>query len=374
MSYVRRLLRRLEFPHEAPRLLQHDRYWRVEVVEALCDRCDETAELGDSAGEELLAEVTYDLISRLREPPRALWIRVFFTLGTARRRRGRYGQARKCYEAAWRLCDRGSVSLETVAALAERHAVLLRELGQLERALEMIRYALLLRESVGSQTTYARLIEGTILVYRGEVDSAKQRFAAVLRETDPREEERAYYAALENLAYVLGAYGSPEDLLEAKKLMGEMRRAIRGIRRTPVRYKLDWADAVLHLRLGDLRRARRGLIRARQGFVRQGMPTELIAVTLDLVVFELASGLPGEVEPLLVETLDQIRAIDLDSPLATACLFALERETPEEMVETLRERLGPTTDFRRGRSIPLEDTLVVDEAVEESRFSTTSSS
>ncbi|MEM8929889.1 MAG: hypothetical protein AAGE94_01875 [Acidobacteriota bacterium] len=356
MSYARRLLRALDLPRGLPRLLQHDRYWRVDIVEALCDLCDDLREVGDPADEEYSAEVAYDLTFRLRDTPAALRVRVLSTLGTARRRLGHYGQAERCYRTAWALTDRGDVPLRLIGDLAERHAVLLREQGRLQSALETIRYATLIWESQGCTSAPAQVIEGVILVYLGDPRGARERFVDVLRRADPLAEERSYYAALENYAYLLGTYGSPEDLIESRRLTGEVRRAIRGIRRTPVRYRLDWIDAVLHRRLGQIDRARRDLHRARRGFVRLAMSAEVATLTIELAAVEIALDNPEAVAPLLDETLQWLQAIDLDSPMATAYFLALEHQDPETMVGELERRFAATTDPGRMAPVPLSTT------------------
>ena len=339
MSYASRVIRRLDLPRQAGRLLSHDRYWRADVVCEYFEACDQMIFERPRSGLEM-ARTGLELVRRLRDAPADLEARGIYTLAGAHRATGDLRSAVRRFAQARALCDRKLVSIRTSAALAEREAALHLARGSYPSALETIRYAILLHQAEGRCPIDPWVVEGVVLAQQGVVSGALESFQRVLLKANPTESPRAYVAALHNMTYLLTLHSvSPEDIGRARISLRQSRQLIRGYRDTPIRYCLDWIEAVIHRRLAELPRAYRLLQRARRGFRRLGLGHELAQATLELTVLLQAEGRAQEIPRLLRETVDIARQIGAEQTILAALLVAAEQDRTEQAVRLLERAL-----------------------------------
>lgn len=339
MSYAARVIRRLDLPRQASRLLGHDRYWRIDVATEFFEACDQMIFEHPRSGLEM-AHVGAELVRRLRHAPADLEARGLYTLAGAYRAVGELASAARQFSTARSFCDRHPVSPRCSAALAEREVNLHLAEGQYQTALDTIRYVILLHQAEGREPIDPWVVEGVVLLHQGNMNGALTCFHRVLQQATPTKYPRAYLAALHNLTYVLGAHGvSPEDIARARDCLRRSRKSIRGIRDTPIRYRLDWIEALIHRRLAELPQAFRLLTRARRGFFRLGLPQEYVHATLEYTLLLQADGRSKQILELLQETIALASRIGAEQATLGALILAAQQDRAELAIGVLQKGL-----------------------------------
>ncbi len=120
---------------------------------------------------------------------------------------------------------------------------------------------------------------GAALFYSGRRREAISAYEQCLAETDPNSEQ-AYCNAIQNYATVL-AEGTDEEARKALELCDEARSRLKP-RHKMQRAKLWWTIGLLHLRLGDHRRAWRALDTARRSLIALQAAPEVAAIIADM--------------------------------------------------------------------------------------------
>lgn len=290
-AYARRLIHRLDLPNRAAEVLGHQRYWTPEFCRLYCDFCDEVL-FSDPYNGFVMAGIAPRLVNLLPEggPKNELMVHALAILGGANRAIGALGDADGCYRTAFAICQRVAIPPLELADLQRRYTNLLVEQGRFGLALENIGSAIDTLKIVaphgeGDYCLGAALVQrGVIRIHRGDIAASIEDLGLALVALDPNRNERAYYAALHDLAYALTRTGNLSHLHQASRHLRTAKKLLEGRRNCQARYKLYWIEASLLQRLGSTRRAEKSLQIARKGFARIGTRIELVLSSMELAI------------------------------------------------------------------------------------------
>ena len=313
---ARRQLRRLKLPEQAPKVLNHHCYRTPELCELFCQACDRWLLQDPDAGL-AMAMVAAQLVQTLPESTRKRQLRVqaLSILGSAQRAVGELEEAETAFQRAFDSHRLEAVDSAGEADLLRRHAALLVDQDELEGAALAAQRSveLLTPAAPGGEADHrlgAALVQrGIVALRRERLDTAIDDFGLALGSLDPKRDERVYDDAIRHLALSLR---STPDLGQINRALGYLstaRAALQGRRGSLARNRLLWAESALQIRLGATRRAEKGLLRARAGFVRLGSVSNLVLVSLELAILYRGQGQLEELRHLARETLDECRRL-----------------------------------------------------------------
>ena len=274
------------------------------------------------------AEAAVDVAERLDirrygEPfARALRIRAWTCLGSARRLAGDRRGAGEALEQAEPLLTEGEDLLEE-AELHELAACLEADRGGLEEAERRLDRALVLARSLGE-----RHLEGRILVQKGTIRGWLQGEVPAWQGIEWLEEgldrldaerEPAFMAfALHRLALLLAEGKRQEQALLA---LQRARLLYNRLEDEPNLVRLRHLEGKIGEAAGAPREAEAAFLDARKGFVGAGLGVEAAGALLDLAMLYTREGRAPEIRPFAEDLLPIFRTPDLRQGVAAALLF-----------------------------------------------------
>lgn len=307
---AKRLLRRLDLPDQALRVLEHERYWNVAFCACFLDACDQQLFEDPRAGLPM-AQVAPRLAENLPEghEKNDLRVRALALLGGANRANGNLFESAATYNLAFKVAERSAVSAPILGDLHRRFSSLLIEQGRYPEALRMAQRAIDIFEGIpsgaGDFCLGAALLQRGIIRLRQErVDDAIRDFGMALTALDPKRNERSYYAAAHNLAYALASATDLQQIRQAARYLRYARELLKGQRASLARFKLYALEAQILNRLGSTRRAEKNLQIAREGFQRIGAFQEFLLISLELAAICQTEGRLQELRQLTEETVE----------------------------------------------------------------------
>jgi tetratricopeptide (TPR) repeat protein len=323
----RRLAEVLEFPRaERRERIAADERFRSPALCELLMASSRQAGLPVLAVER--AEAAVDIAERLDagrygEPfARALRIRAWTCLGSARRLTGDPGGAGEALKQAGPMLVAGEDLLEK-AELHELAACLEADQGRLEEAERRLDQALARARDLGE-----RHLEGRILVQKGTIRGwlpgegpAWQGIEWLEEGLDRLDAERepAFVAfALHRLALLL-AEGERWEL--ALLALQRARLLYRRLEDEPNLVRLRHLEGKIGEAAGAPREAEAAFLEARNGFVGAGLGVEAAGALLDLAMLYTREGRAPEIRPYAEDLLPIFRAPDLRQGVAAALLF-----------------------------------------------------
>ncbi len=237
-------------------------------------------------------------------------------LGGAYRVCGRPADAEAPYQEAFRLCESGSIS-ELVQADTERRLSFLRACqGKPEEALELASGAVVVLSAIEDAPLGEALIavgyfQASAFHRYGEAIAAFGEALAIAGagKASPAE-QRLHETASINLAMAISDGGSVSDQQTALSYIQKAYQAVKQVKgRTPVRYRLQWVEAIVWDRLGSHNKAARLYRRALEGFTILVMPWESALVSLDLAAMLHLCGEFDALEEIASTTYQQFAAL-----------------------------------------------------------------
>lgn len=306
---AKRLLRRLELPDGAAKVLEHERYWNAAFCAAFLNACDQQLFEDPRAGLPM-AQCAPRLAEMLPESrdKQDLRVRSLALLAGANRANGNLFEAAATYNLAFRIAERSTLSQAIVGDLHRRYSNLLIDQGRYPDALRAAQKAIEIFEQVPSGPDdfclgAALLQRGIIRLRQERIDEAIRDFGMALTALDPRRNERSYYAAAHNLAYALASAPDLQQISQATRYLRYARELLKGQRASLARYKLYALEAQVLVRLGSTRRAEKNLQIAREGFQRIGAFHEFVGISIELAGMFQGEGRVREVREITAETL-----------------------------------------------------------------------
>lgn len=319
---------------EVKRLLRLDRYWRPEVVEALLDRSDEVVAFDPQLGLEV-ALAADQLAQRLPSLPADLITHARCSVAVGFRHRGCLAEAAKWFAAAAETAVRAPGNLQ--AMVARQRALLLLAQGKHEEALAQVRWAVATDRQHGHSPSISLINEGIVHFHSGRTREAVEAFAHVLTSENPR--RPVYLVAIQNLSFALAeASRTAEEIVRARRILRTVRERIKGVRDTPIRYRVCWAEAILHWRLEEYAPALDSMQRARKGFQRLGMAHDFALISAELTALHLEMDQPRNALALLQQTAKALAGLG-EAPLGDCFRQARAETDLASAVLGLRQRI-----------------------------------
>lgn len=329
-----RRINKIERPEEAQRYLRSDRCWRPEVVSALLRRADQMVPLRpqDALG---IAETALTIVNRLRVPHRELQAHALCSVATAQRFLGRLREAESLFLQAEKLGHGASVPLS--AMILRQKSLLHVDQGNLDFALKLARKAVKLDRSSDKFPTKSLLVEGIVLGLRNEFKASLACFKEILEHADPTSDD--YLFATNNLvATLMKRPLLASEVVGIRKTIQSLRKRIRGVRDTQVRYIFWYLEGLLHINMEEFRLAVKHLEQGRSGFLRMGLITDYARISVDLIDALVKKGEFEEMRRIIAETSAQLDSFDDTAQYAEAFRLA-SGEPVETAAEGLRKRI-----------------------------------
>lgn len=360
-AQVRRLLRALNLPAQASKVLSHPRYWNEPFYLLYEDACETQlftdpptglamARFAPALARRIAPESCLDHPTgsdrkigsgrrigsgRAAEEAKArrkqeLEMRALCVLAGAYRRVGDLAQAEATYRLALEFED---VSPDEQANLSRRLAVLRLDQGRIEEALALVNLSIgIYRQSDPHLFATALLIRGAIFLEIGRYSEAILDNAAALPRIDAKKSPKHFHAAIHNLCHALTRGAAfPEDLGAAIHYLRKANRLIRAARKSLPKLKLKWIHGLILNKLGSTRRGEALLESARQGLAELQAPFEVAMVSLDLSAHYLREGRYWKLPVLAEETYQLFKALSLDAE-AVAALHLWSQATQAEVL------------------------------------------
>jgi tetratricopeptide (TPR) repeat protein len=230
----------------------------------------------------------------------------FAALGNARRLAKNFDGAREAFREAWKFLAEGSDDPFEEASLVSREASLFCDLGEFEKAAQLLERALLLYREGGDLHFQGRtLLQQALLVGYIEpekgVDLAEEALALI----DAVREPRLELCARHNLTWFLNDSG---QVREAMAMLETSRNLYAQFADAWTRILLHWLEGRINRSLGDLPEAEHTFKGVWKKLHQRGFQRELTLLTIDLVEvyaqqgkFDEAIELVDAFRPLLEE-------------------------------------------------------------------------
>ena len=169
--------------------------------------------------------------------------------------------------------------------------------------------------------------QAVVFIYAGQPEQAPGRLYEAIPLIDKEEDPYLLLAALHNLAHSHIDLDRPD---EALALLCELRELYRKCRDPLICLRAIWQEGQLLHAIGHLHNAQAALLRARRGFVEQGLAYEAAQVSLDLTEVYSQLGDQESVRRVVSEALPIFRSLRIGRE-ALASLLQLQRnaEPPE---------------------------------------------
>lgn len=218
---------------------------------------------------------------------------------------------------------------EVLARVDELEASLLRDQRRLEDAEQLLERASLLYRRAGSPQASARVLLnlGSVYFHENRLGKACEATERALQRLDSESEPRLYLCARYNLALYLTRLGKPAS---AVTLLTEDQALYHQSTEPGMRLRLAWIQGDLAALQGDVEKAERLYLEARNGFIRERDAFDVAMVSLDLALLYLGEGRAREVRKLADEMVVLFRAEGVRRE-ALAALLLLNNATRQEI-------------------------------------------
>ncbi|MEM7351027.1 MAG: hypothetical protein AAF657_09495 [Acidobacteriota bacterium] len=298
--------------------------------------------------------VVKDLLPRLPGPPNERLALLCFGLGvfgSARRSKGRFRSAARALRLALSVAERAGLQEDT-ANLLIRASYLLKDHGHVERALALLKEALVVFVRLGSRRDMGRVLvdQGMMSCYLGAYDTAvqdlEQGLACLADTTEAL--PRTHLAAYQFLAYASEQRG---DLDAAEGYLAAGMRAC-GASHAVDRARLQWSLGTLALERGAVQQAEDWLRSALAVLAEHENALQEAVVILDLLRALLSQGKNREAIETAV-SMSQLLGKFTNNTLAEATILglvraALDGELDEASICQVRDQLSAGKQPARG--------------------------
>jgi tetratricopeptide (TPR) repeat protein len=262
--------------------------------------------------------------------------RVWAELGNAYRTSDALAAAEHAMRRALELRRLGTGDPLLLARIAELFASLRiaqRCFGEALRMLD-IAYSLYMAQGDSRSAGRAAVKEGIAAGHSGDAEEAAAILAGALPLLDRRRDGRLAFTALHNLLWFQVESGA---FREARLLLFDVQSLYLRYAAPIDRIKLRWLEGRIAAGLGDLDRAERAFVHARQGLAEAGLAFHAAIAALDLGEIWLRQGRTAEVRGLVEELVAAFRAVGVEREALAALLMlrdALRRDAAD--LESLR--------------------------------------
>ena len=368
-EYAQRLLRELDLPDHAERILESPKYWDPGFAEVYFDHCEEVL-FHDPGAARRLAEIALRLAHSLPEGrgslPRNqdLLVRACWINGSYWRKVGLPKYAESPYKKA--LGIKG-ISNSVRATLYLNLAVLRASQKRFNEAEQLVDRAEKIHQAEGDSkgVGHALSIRGYIYNESGRFADAVPQLGKALSTINPHldpECGRFHYSATHNLGYAISQCPSPRALGDAQIQLHRARKTIGARRRSVPRYKLYWVEGKALVKLGSTKIGERRFTYAHKGLLELHAFSEAALVELDISVIYRDEGRWDELEELAAKSFERFQELSAgEEALAALSLWLravrkrnLEDEILVKVRSTLEEQascLPPQGTVRRRRRL-----------------------
>lgn len=150
------------------------------------------------------------------------------------------------------------------------------------------------------------VLKGVSLAYAGESEDAAEVLRQAIPIIDREEDPRLFLAAHHNLARCYIDLGRPD---EALSLFVESRSLYQQCKDPLILLKATWQEGQLLREIGHLENAEAALLRAREGFIGEGLAYEMAMVSLDLADVYAKLGRTGDLRRTIEEAMPIFRSL-----------------------------------------------------------------
>ena len=259
--------------------------WQGEALERLAQRVEEAAHDDPPNGYPLALQCLLFLAGRIDDDD--LQARALTAAGAAARRLGRAGEAGQLYEKAKRYAR----TPRTRARLYLCIAVLAREEGRYDTALEILETISRLNTDLADIRNIRTIVKGTILLKRGhelasqsDLDGAIGCFVRGATDSDPGSQNQIW--ALINLIVAMEEARLAVQQQQIWPILTLIRNAARDHRTKGIQRAIayaDWIEGRLAFELGSTRKGIRQMRKAGRLFARLGFHADALSVAIDLL-------------------------------------------------------------------------------------------
>lgn len=251
---------------------------------------------------------------------------------TALRVNGRLPESDLALATASTFYNAGSGEPRLQALLLSHTSVLRCYQRQFDLAIYLAKEAECIYRSLGDNLLIAQAIlhQASPLIYTGDAGKAAQLCREAIALLDEGQDPQLFLTAHHNLVRCYIDLGSPEEALAthfgARELYQKHGDPLVLLRAT-------WQEGQLLREIGHLNNAEAALLRARKGFLEQGLGFEVALVSLDLADLYLKTGNLARVRQTVAEAVPLFRSLRVGREMMAALLQfqqAAEQEEQEE--------------------------------------------
>lgn len=201
--------------------------------------------------------------------------------GNAQRVCGNLPEAEEAFAAAFQRYEAGSSSPSMLASLYSSLGTLRMFQRRLEESIQLAEEAGQIYHQLGQTHDLASTMvqKASYMLYAGEAEPAVDTLRAAIPLIEREEEPYILLAAYHNLARCYIDLAQPD---EALALFVESRPLYQQCKDPLILLRATWQEGQLLREIGHLESAESALLRARQGFIEQGLAYETAMVSLDL--------------------------------------------------------------------------------------------
>jgi len=246
----------------------------------------------------------------------------------ALRVRGRMAEAEDAFATAQRYCETGTGDPPLRARLLEQLSSLRSFQRRFDQAIELAETAGGIYREIGDTHSLAStLVQKAIAtLYDGDAEAAVRILNRAIPLIDHEEDPHLLLAASHNLVRCYIDLDRPDQGLtlyfEARDLYKEFKHQI-------IQLRAAWQEGQLLRDLGHLRSAETVLLRARKGFLDQGLAYEVALVALDLAAIYVRLGAATDLKQTVSETMPIFRSLRIGRE-ALASLLQLQQVADQE--------------------------------------------
>ncbi len=336
-------------PEEQVRTVQGDaRFAHPQFVRFLIEKCyaaryedPETmfclADLAQHAAAACTPESTGNA-ARLADLRAKAWS----NFANALRVRGQIAEAEQAFATAGRYREQGTRDPLLHARILEQTASLCRFQHNFERAIELAEEAGGIYREIGATNRLANSMvhQAIAALYGGDPENAVRILNRALPLIDHEDDPHLLLAACHNLIRCYIDLDKPEQALA---LYARSRDLYKEFKDTLIQMRAAWQEGQLLRELGHLRAAETALLRARNGFLQQGLAYEVAVVSLDLSTVYIKLGEAAKLQETIAESMPIFRSLRVGRDVL-ATLLQLQQMADQEhqalaVIHQLSERL-----------------------------------
>jgi tetratricopeptide (TPR) repeat protein len=342
------------------RLHVEERFRTWSLAELFLERSRETATRNPQGAEELarLALVLADRLSAAlygRDRIEDLRARAWSLVGNARRVRSDLKGAAEAFRVARSHLSPDAADPRERAAILDREASLRRDERRFDEAVALLKDAIETFRGLGEKHLEGRSLVNLAVVHHhaGDLERAIVLLQEALPLLDPEREPRVLLNARHNLAFYLAGAGRFEEALAAYR---EARPLYREFPEPWVENRRRWVRGRILRGLGRTAAAEKLLLKARDGFVDEGIPYDTALAALELATLYAEQERTADLKRLAGEMVPIFSSLSIHREALAALAVlkqAMEREEAGvEMVRAVAEfleraRFEPELRFQR---------------------------